>query len=90
MPYDRAARPRRLPSEPRFPQGRLPGGTPVDMLRLMNQSEGHVSICEIVGCSGEGTTTRWIITEDGGKRELRVCRDHIEGEIDPERFSAGT
>ena len=54
-----------------------------------DQSRDHASICEIVGCNGEGTTTRWVITEDHGKRELRVCWKHEEGEIDPEMIPAG-
>lgn len=46
-------------------------------------------MCEIMGCSGEGTSTRWIITEDHGKRELRICSKHAEGEIDPQEIPAG-
>ena len=50
---------------------------------MSDQSNDHASICEIMSCSSEATTTRWVITEDQGKRELRVCRKHEEGEIDP-------
>ena len=56
---------------------------------MSDQSEAYPSICEIVGCSGEGTTTRWIITEDSGKRQLRVCWEHAEGDIDPETVRSG-
>lgn len=56
---------------------------------MSDQSNEHASICEIMGCSGEGTTTRWIITEDHGKRELRVCRKHEEGDLDPGKIPAG-
>ena len=56
---------------------------------MADQSKDGASICEIVGCSGEGTTTRWIITEDSGKRQLRVCWEHAEGDIDPENVRAG-
>ena len=56
---------------------------------MTDQSKDRASMCEILGCSGEGTTTRWVITEDHGKRELRVCWKHSEGELDPEKIPAG-
>lgn len=55
---------------------------------MTDQSKDRASMCEILGCSGEGTTTRWIISEDHGKRELRVCWKHAEGELDPEMIPA--
>lgn len=39
------------------------------------------SFCEVVGCSGQGTTTRWVMTESEGKREIHVCWKHAEGEL---------
>lgn len=56
---------------------------------MTDTSKDHASICEIMSCSGEATTTRWVITEDHGKRELRVCSKHEEGEISPEMIPAG-
>ena len=53
---------------------------------MSEQSKSPASICEIMGCSAAGTTTRWIITEDSGKQELRVCWEHAEGDIDPEKL----
>lgn len=55
---------------------------------MSDQSKDRSSICEIMGCSGPDATTRWIITEDQGKRELRVCWNHSEGDIDPESVPA--
>lgn len=56
---------------------------------MTDTSKDHSSICEILDCGGEGTTTRWVITEDHGKRALRVCWKHEQGEIDPEKIPAG-
>lgn len=39
------------------------------------------SFCDIVGCSGTGTTTRWVMTEKDGQREIHVCWKHAEGDI---------
>ena len=40
------------------------------------------SMCEIIGCSGEGTKTRWVFRDDkDGGRRITVCWKHGEGEI---------
>ncbi len=56
---------------------------------MSDEPTSQASVCEIMGCSSGATTTRWIITEDSGKRVLRVCWEHNEGEIDPEQIQAG-
>lgn len=57
---------------------------------MSGQGSGDTSLCEIIGCSGEGTETRWVITEDHGRRQIRVCWKHAEGEIDPEEVEAAS
>lgn len=39
------------------------------------------SFCQIVGCTSPGTTTRWIMTEKDGRRQIEVCWKHAEGEL---------
>lgn len=51
-------------------------------------SEGQVqesaaSMCEIIGCSSPSTTTRWVMTEKDGRRQIEVCWKHAEGDVDP-------
>lgn len=40
------------------------------------------TFCEIAGCSGAATTSRWVVVEKEGKREIDVCWKHAEGDID--------
>lgn len=59
------------------------------MTEMAGQTIDSMSMCEILDCSSEASTTRWVITEDQGKRELRVCSRHAEGDVDPETLPVG-
>ncbi len=49
---------------------------------MSGHDEGsHASMCEIIGCSGEGVKTRWVLEDKDGGREITVCWKHGEGEI---------
>lgn len=49
---------------------------------MSEHHEGEeASICEIIGCSGEGVKTRWVLEDKEGGREITVCWKHAEGEI---------
>lgn len=45
------------------------------------------SFCEIAGCTGVSTTSRWVTIGHGDKRRVEVCWKHAEGEIDLESLS---
>ena len=51
----------------------------------MSSSEptGAATICEIRGCNGDATATRWVFVEKDKGRELEVCWKHAEGDLDP-------
>ena len=49
---------------------------------MSDHNEGaKPSMCEIIGCSGEGLTTRWVLEDKDGGREITVCWKHGEGEV---------
>jgi hypothetical protein len=52
----------------------------------MSEREGGttLTICEIAGCTGHATASRWIVTEVDGRRQIEVCWKHEEGDIDPD------
>ncbi len=53
-------------------------------------ASGEASFCEIIGCAGEGTHTRWVFTDDDGRRQIQVCWKHAEGELDPAQIQASS
>ncbi|HEX6221849.1 MAG TPA: hypothetical protein VF115_12205 [Acidimicrobiia bacterium] len=54
---------------------------------MSDHREGdEASMCEIIGCSGHGTTTRWVMEDKDGGRQITVCWKHAEGEITPDQL----
>ena len=48
-----------------------------------SEPKGSQTICEIRGCNGEATATRWVFKGEDRERELEVCWKHAEGDLDP-------
>ncbi len=48
-----------------------------------SEPKGSSTICEIRGCNGEATATRWVFKDEDGGRQLEVCWKHAEGDLDP-------
>lgn len=53
-----------------------------------SEPKGDATICEITGCNGEATATRWVLKDKDGGRELEVCWKHAEGDLDPKLIPA--
>jgi hypothetical protein len=48
-----------------------------------SEAEQVQSFCDVAGCKGASTTSRWITIGSGEKRRVAVCWKHAEGDLDP-------
>jgi hypothetical protein len=51
--------------------------------RREREAEQVPSFCDVAGCKGASTTSRWITIGSGQKRRVAVCWKHAEGDLDP-------
>lgn len=58
---------------------------------MTGHDEGtQASMCEIIGCAGEGIKTRWVLEDKDGGREITVCWKHAEEEITEDQLEPVT